>query len=64
MVKVMPHINHSNQLYKASLMDKHIRRSFLKEAMSIATMPLQLFHTNICRQSIYNHLVTINFIFY
>ena len=48
MVKGMPSINHPNQLCEACLIGKHARRSFLKEALSHATKPLQLVHIDVC----------------
>nr|XP_016436528.1 PREDICTED: uncharacterized protein LOC107762668 [Nicotiana tabacum] len=48
MVHEIPSINNPNQLCEACLLGKHARRSFPKESMSRATMPLQLVLTDVC----------------
>ena len=47
MVNGMPLINHQHHLCEAYLLGKHSRRSFPKEAMTRATEPLQLVHTDV-----------------
>jgi transposase InsO family protein len=48
MVKNIPHIDHSDKLCEACVLEKHPRNSFPKEASYRAKKMLELVHTDIC----------------